>query len=228
MQCIALVDFLYNPKHEEPCPKHRRKITMALTRKFLTALGIDEAKIDEIITAHTEVTDSLKAERDKFKADASKFAEAKAELDSIKAKAAEDGGKNPFEVKYKALKEEFDNFKKDTDAKATKAKQESAFRKLLKEAGVSDKRIDSVLKVSDISGIEFDDDGKVKDAEKLTESIKKEWSDFIPTFSQEGAPKHNPPSTTSGKVMTKDEIMNIKDTASRQKAIAENHELFGI
>lgn len=201
---------------------------MALTRKFLTALGIDEAKVDEIITAHTEVTDALKAERDKFKADAGKYAAAQAELDSIKAQAAKDGGKNPYQVKYEALKEEYDKYKADTETKATKAKKESAYRKLLKDAGVTEKRLDAVLRVSDFDGIEFDTDGKIKDADKLTESIKKEWADFIPQTSQTGAPSQNPPSTTTGKTMTKDEIMKITDTAARQKAIAENHELFGI
>lgn len=201
---------------------------MALTRKFLTALGIDEAKVDEIITAHTEVTDALKAERDKFKADAGKYAAVQAELDGIKAQAAKDGGKNPYQVKYEALKEEFDKYKSDTETKATKAKKESAYRKLLKDAGVTEKRLDAVLRVSDFDGIEFDGDGKIKDADKLTESIKKEWADFIPQQSQQGAPSQNPPSTTTGKTMTKDEIMKITDTAARQKAIAENHELFGI
>jgi hypothetical protein len=201
---------------------------MALTRKFLTALGIDEAKVDEIITAHTEVTDALKAERDKFKADAGKYAAAQAELDGIKAQAAKDGGKNPYQVKYEALKEEYDKYKADTETKATKAKKESAYRKLLKDAGVTEKRLDAVLRVSDFDGIEFDTDGKIKDADKLTESIKKEWADFIPQTSQTGAPSQNPPSTTTGKTMTKDEIMKITDTAARQKAIADNHELFGI
>ena len=201
---------------------------MALTRKFLTALGIDEAKVDEIITAHTEVTDALKAERDKFKTDAGKYAAAQAELDSIKAQAAKDSGKNPYQVKYEALKEEFDTYKKDTETKATKAKKETAYRKLLKDAGVTEKRLDAVLRVSDFDGIEFDSDGKIKDADKLTESIKKEWADFIPQTSQQGAPAQNPPSTTTGKTMTKDEILKITDTAARQKAIAENHELFGI
>jgi hypothetical protein len=201
---------------------------MALTRKFLTALGIDEAKVDEIITAHTEVTDALKAERDKFKVDAGKYAAAQAELDGIKAQAAKDGGKNPYQVKYEALKEEYDKYKADTETKATKAKKESAYRKLLKDAGVTEKRLDAVLRVSDFDGIEFDTDGKIKDADKLTESIKKEWADFIPQTSQTGAPSQNPPSTTTGKTMTKDEIMKITDTAARQKAIADNHELFGI
>lgn len=201
---------------------------MALTRKFLTALGIDEAKVDEIITAHTEVTDALKAERDKFKADAGKYAAAQAELDGIKAQAAKDGGKNPYQVKYEALKEEYDKYKADTETKATKAKKESAYRKLLKDAGVTEKRLDAVLRVSDFDVIEFDTDGKIKDADKLTENIKKEWADFIPQTSQTGAPSQNPPATTTGKSMTKDEIMKITDTAERQKAIAANHELFGI
>ena len=43
---------------------------MALTRKFLTALGVDADKIDEIITAHTDTVEALKEERDKYKADA--------------------------------------------------------------------------------------------------------------------------------------------------------------
>ena len=189
---------------------------MALTRKFLSALGIDEAKIDEIITAHTEVTDALKAERDKLKADAAKYAEAKAELDRIHEEAAKDGGKNPFEVKYNALKEEFEKHKKEIAAKETKSKKESAFRAILKKAGVSDKRIDAVLKVSDVESIEFDEDGKVKGEDKLLESVKKEWADFIPTTSQAGVEQKNPPTGGTGKTMTKEEIMAITDTAARQ------------
>lgn len=200
---------------------------MALTRKFLAALGIDEAKVDEIIAAHTEVTEALKAERDAFKTDAGKYAEARAELDRITAEAAKNDGKNPYQVKYEALKEEFDAFKADVAGKETKAKKEAAYRAVLKAAGVSDKRIEAVLKVSDVDGIEFDKDGKVKDEDKLLETVKKEWADFIPQATQTGVPATNPPAS-SGKSMTKDDIMKITDTAARQKAMAENHDLFGI
>ena len=40
---------------------------MALTRKMLKAMGIEEEKIDQIIEAHTETVDALKADRDKLK-----------------------------------------------------------------------------------------------------------------------------------------------------------------
>ena len=42
---------------------------MALTRKFLSALGIEEAKIDEIISAHADTVNALKEQRDSYKAD---------------------------------------------------------------------------------------------------------------------------------------------------------------
>ena len=190
---------------------------MALTRKFLSALGIEADKIDEIITAHTEVTDALKQDRDEYKADAEKVPALEAEIDTFK-KAQEKGEKDPYKVKYEAIKEEFEAFKNDVSAKETKNKKESAYKQLLKDAGVSEKRIDAVLKVSDVDGIEFDDDGKVKDADKLTEGIKTEWADFIQTTKTEGANVANPPSSTSNKAKTKDEIMKIKDTSERQQA----------
>ena len=48
---------------------------MALTRKFLSALGIEADKIDEIINAHSETVDALKEERDNFKSNAEKYAD---------------------------------------------------------------------------------------------------------------------------------------------------------
>ena len=43
---------------------------MALTRKLLSALGIEADKIEQIIDAHTETVEALKKERDEFKAKA--------------------------------------------------------------------------------------------------------------------------------------------------------------
>ena len=200
---------------------------MALTRKFLSALGIEADKVDEIINAHTEVTDALKAERDGYKADADKLASVQTELDNMRA-AAEKSGKDPWKVKYDALKEDFDQFKADQKAKETTAKKSDAFRALLKEVGIREKRIDAVLRVSDLDSIELDEDGKIVDAGKLKKSLAEEWEDFIDSTEQQGAKTVNPPSGKgSGKTMTKDEIMAIRDPIQRQNAIAENIELFG-
>lgn len=164
---------------------------MAFSRKFLAALGIEEDKIGEIITAHAEVTDALKADRDKYKADADKLPGVQAELDSLKSQ--QEDGKNSWEVKYKALRDQFDQYKADQTAKETKASKETAYRKLLKDAGVIDKLIASVLRVTDFDGVELDKDGSVKDADKHTENIKSEWADFIQTTGTVGANTSTPP-----------------------------------
>lgn len=199
---------------------------MSLTRKFLSAFGIEEDKVDEIIKAHTETVDALKEQRDAYKADAEKLPAVQKELDDLKA-AAEKGDKDPYKVKYEALKEDFDKFKNEQKEKETHAKKESAYKALLEEAGISEKRIASVLKVSDVDAIEFAEDGKVKDADTLKASIKKEWEDFIVTKDTQGAPTATPPAGSGKTYKSKDEIMAIKDVKERQDAIAENHELFG-
>ena len=166
---------------------------MALTRKFLTALGIDAEKQDEIINAHTETVDALKEQRDTFKADAEKYTAAQAELDKLKAEAAKDGGKNPFEVKYNAIKEEFDQYKADVEAEKTTARTKAAYKELLRSAGVSEKVIDAVLKASDLSNVKLDADGKIVDEKELTKAVQTEWADFIVTEGQAGANVPNPP-----------------------------------
>lgn len=203
---------------------------MALTRKFLKALGIEDDKIEQIIEAHSETVSALKDEIEDYKENAEKLPGVQKELDKLKKEAEEaekKGEKDPFKVKYEAIKEEYENYKKEIAAKETKANKEKLYTELLKEAGVSEKRIAAVLKVSDLEKIEIDTDGKLKDAKDLTKAIKEEWADFITTTKDKGADVANPGGTSGGKAMTKDEIMNIKDASERQKAIAENHELFG-
>jgi hypothetical protein len=125
------------------------------------------------------------------------------------------------------LKEEYKEYKKGIEEKATKDSKSKAYKELLKEAGISDKRIESVLKVSDIDSIEFDDDGNIKNKDELLNGIKEEWSDFIQTADVQGAKTDNPPANTGGsKTLTKDDIMKVKDTSERQKLIKENIDLF--
>lgn len=191
----------------------------------MSALGIEADKVDEIIAAHTEVTDALKEERDKYKADAESLPAVKQELEELKAQTA---GDNPLKEQLEALQAEYDEFKTKVETEKTTAKKESAFKALLHEIGISDKRIDSVIKVSDINGIELDDNGAIKDGDTLKESLKTEWADFIPTTKTEGAPSANPPTNTGKGTMTKEQIRAIPDATARQKAMLENPTLFGL
>lgn len=196
----------------------------SLTRKFLASIGIEEDKIDLIVEKHNEVLTEIKDERDKLKEDVSKMPDMESELKTLKEQVA---GIDPYKDKYEALQKEYDDFKADVESKQTIAKKEDAFRHILKDIGISDKRIDSVMKVSDLNSIELTENG-IKDEETLKESLKKEWSDFITTTKVEGVASANPPSTTGKTTMTKEQIRAIPDTAARQKAMLENPTLFGL
>lgn len=175
---------------------------MAITRKFLAAMGIESEKADEIIKAHTDTVNNLKdeletakKETEQSKADAEKLSKLQKKLDEMKEAQ---GKEDPFEPKYNELKAEFDKYKADISAKETAAKKRDAYKALLKEAGISDKRLEAVLKVSDVDGIELDENGAIKDAEERVKSVKEEWADFIQTQGIQGANTPNPPANTGG------------------------------
>ena len=194
---------------------------MALTRKLLSALGIEADKIDQIIDAHTETVDGLKKERDEYKAKAERFDEVKAKYDELKA-AAKDSGD------YEKLKKEFDDYKAEVQNKETVAAKKDALRKVAKDAGLTETGITKAVKYADLSAIELDEEGNVKDAKSLMKSLKEEWPEHIAKAVTSGANTATPASTGTGKsYKSKDEIMQIKDDGERQKAIAENHEMFG-
>lgn len=196
---------------------------MALTRKSLKAMGLTDEQVDSIIEMHSETVDGLKADISKYKTDAEKLPNVQRELDDLKA-AGDGGYKEKYEKEHKA----FEDFKTEQTAKDTRNTKEKAYRELLKSLNVSDKRIDSIIKVTDFDKIELDGD-KLKDAETHSNNIKTEWADFIVTTQTGGANTHNPPANNDGKTLTKADLYKkdehgryVMSTAERQKALAEN------
>lgn len=196
---------------------------MSLTRKMLKAMGIEEEKIDQIIEAHTETVDGFKDKVNEYKEKAEKYDGVKKELDELK-----EGG-DDWQKKYEKEHSDFEAYKTDVTAKETKRTKEHAVREFLKSAGVSEKRLDAVLKVTNLDDFELDKDGKIKDADKHTETVKTEWADFIETTSTQGASTATPPVNNGGTKMTKADIYKKDDkgryvlsTEERQKALVEN------
>ena len=118
------------------------------------------------------------------------------------------------------------DFKRQTANEAEAAKVKTAYRKLLADEGISEKRLDAILKVTDLTKVKLDKEGGIENADDLRKAINDEWGEFKTTVTEKGATVEKPPQIGKAK-MTKDEIYAIKDTDQRQKAIAENHELFG-
>ena len=169
---------------------------MALTRKFLRALGIEDDKVEEIIGAHLETVNPLKDERDNLKEQADKAAELQKQVDELtkKGSTSEDLVKK-YEDEHKA----FEAYKAEIEAGKAEAAKKSAYRKLLESSGIDPKRIDAVMRVSDVSAIEVGEDGNVVDVDKLTEQIKTDWSDFVISTGTVGQRVDTPPAKQQGK-----------------------------
>ena len=86
-----------------------------------------------------------------------------------------------------------DTLFEDVADKETAAKVKSAYKKLLSECKVGDKHIDSILRVTDFSGIKLTDDGSLDGVDALKEKINSDWSGFISTSGTKGADVETPP-----------------------------------
>lgn len=193
---------------------------MALTRKHLKSMGLTEEQVDAIIDLHLEVKNDLEEQLKTYKADAQKLPAVQKELDDLKKGDGED-----WKAKYDAEKAAHDKTKNDHAAKETAAKIKTAYRALLKEAGIADKYVETVIKATDFSGMKLDKDEKLEGAEELSKSAKEMWADFVPTTTTKGAAVANPPGNTGTK-MTREQINEIKNPAERRAAIAANPDLF--
>lgn len=170
---------------------------MAVTRKLLKALGIEDEKADQILEAHTETVNEIREERDRYKADAEQLPGVQQELAELK-EAAEQNANNPYKAQYENIKRQFDDYKADVAAQQAKASKQTAYRKLLKEQGISDKFVDPIMKVTSVDDLELDDKGRFKNEEDLKNDIKTQWEGFAVKEETHGAQQYNPPGSGGG------------------------------
>ncbi len=193
----------------EAQPTEGKELNMALTRKMLEAMGIDAEKIESIIEAHSESVNAIKAERDNWK-----------------AKAESVDTTEDWKAKYEKEHSDYEAFKTNQQKRETRTAKETALREVYKEAGIAEKYIPALLRIADYDKVELDKDGKARDHARLVETAKSENADFIPVTTVKGAETATPPAGDKVR-MTKDQIFAITDPAARQKAIAENLDVFG-
>lgn len=170
------------------------RFTRADIRKILGEAHTEDIE-NQIMTLHLGVVDAIKDELSKAKTDAEKLSKVQDELNKLK-KDKEDN--NSYKEMYEKEHGDFEKYKADQQARKTKANKTNAYRALLKKAGVSEKRIDAVLRVSDIDGLKLDKDGNAEDSDKLIDTIKTDWADFIVKEGIQGASTGNPPSNNGG------------------------------
>lgn len=173
---------------------------MGITKKFLQSMEIPDNKIELIFDEYANAIAGITADRDKYKEQADKLASVEKEFVKAQAKAEE---LETVSEQLKKVRAEYADYKAGVDADKVKAVKEKAYRQLLQETGISEKAIDKIIKVTDLSGVEVDDKNNVKDKTEIIKNIKTEWSDFIITQTERGAEVANPPTNTGGSTFEK-------------------------
>lgn len=190
---------------------------MAFTRKSLKAMGLTDEVIDSVVEMHTEVVDSLKEQRDGYKEKAEKFDGVQKELNDLKAKA-NDGYKEKYEAEHNA----FEKYKSDVAEKETRTAKESAVKAYFESKNISGANLEIAMRgcKEEIAAIELDGE-TIKDASALDALIGGTFAGLVSTRTPGGAQTKTPPANPGGAAKTKKEILEIKDTAERQKAWGE-------
>lgn len=198
---------------------------MSLTRRMLKEMGLEDENIEKIIEAHTDTVDALKNERDNYKKDVEKLKEVESELSKLK----ENGG-DTWEEKYNTLKNDFEKYKDDfekykleIEEKESTARKEKSARAYFESKNITGKNLEIAIRGSkqEIKELELDGD-KIKDTTKLDDLINGDFSGLVGTLKTAGASTPNPPTGGGSSILRdKREIMKIKDTAERQRALAQ-------
>lgn len=193
---------------------------MALTRKALKAMGLTDEQVDSIVEMHTETVDALKDRVKTAEEKVADYEKVKKDLDEMK------GGKD-YKSEYTKLESEFKAYKKDIADKENAAAKEKASRDYFKSKGISGSNLEIAMRASkaEVEGLELDGD-KIKDTKALDALVEGDLKGLRMSTYTQGAANVNPPAN-SGAKKTKEEILAIKDTGERQRAIAQNLELFG-
>ena len=203
---------------------------MALTRRFLKSMQLTDEQIESVIEEHTATVDGLKEQIRTYKEDAEKLPDTQKKLadaeKDLAGKTKELEAANDWKAKYEKEHSDFDKYKTQVDEEKTAENIRGLYRGLLKENNIDEKRYDDILRITDMSTMKVGQDGKLEGAEDLSKEIAEKWSGFVVKSENRPAPVDNPPANNGGNSMTKEDILDIKDTAERQKAIAEHLDLF--
>jgi len=198
-----------------------KQIKALLSEHGMPTDQLDSAA-EEICSRHSAVMDSIREERDGYKKDAETLASVQKELDALRSK--QDDG---LQEKLDKLQQEYDAYRTAAEGEKALTAKKAAYQEVCKDAGLSEKGVAKAMKYCDWSTVELDESGKVKDAKAIIKGLREEWAEHVTTTTTTGAPTQTPPANGGAGRKSKAEIMQIADDAERQRAIAENHDLFG-
>ena len=191
-----------------------------LTRKSLKAMGLTDEQVDSIVEMHTETVDGLK---DKLKTaeDKAKTADdLQKQLDGLNANGGED-----YKARAEKAEKELKDYKAEVAAKETRAAKEKAVKAYFEAKHITGNNLAIALRgaKAEISGIELDDKGGIKDSKSLDALVDGEFASLVVKSSARGVTTATPLGSKSGAPMTRADVY-ARDDKGRFKLDASHRQ----
>lgn len=179
---------------------------MALTRKFLNSLKLEEAVIESIIEAHGETVDALKKQRDDAIAEAGTVSAITQERDQLKQQVETLTRQGGDAARVQA---EFDAFKQQVEADKLNVRKTAALHSVMQEAGIARARYrDDLIRGWDLSAVDLDEHDQVTNKEALLDNLRTNYSEYIAVETTTGVPPLSPPPNPSN-TYTRDNLKTM-------------------
>lgn len=185
---------------------------MAFSREFLKSLSLTDDQVTAIIQEHTAVTDALKAQRDKAKEEAAEYKKTADKLPDVQKELDALKGGEDFKTKYEQEHKSFEDYKAEIARNEQLTKVKAAYRKLLADEHINEKRLDAVIKLTDFSEMKLDKDGNLENVDGLKKTIADEWGEYKVTVKE-----------TKPKVATPPKEGSTGDGVSRARLLAQQY-----
>lgn len=204
-----------------------KQIKAVLSENGMPIENLDKAA-EEICGRHSADLESIKEQRDAFKADSETLASVQKELAALKEKG--DGG---YKEKYEREHKAFEDFKNDVTAKQTMEAKRAAAKAYFEGKNITGANLDIAMRGAreEIGALEMDGD-KIKDTTALDALVSGTYAGLVVTTTKQGVNTATPPASNGGNSLTKADLYKrddhgryIMSTSERQKALAEHPEL---
>lgn len=133
---------------------------MALTRRLLRELGLEEDAAQRVIQAHAETMEGLRAERDAALAAAREASQAEGEREELRAAAER------YRQESEQIRQEFDLYRRSAERQQT-LRREAALTDALRRAGANEQALTLLAKAIPHDAVEWDGDALRDEAAAL-------------------------------------------------------------
>lgn len=167
---------------------------MALTRKLLKDMQLEDDQIEQIIAAHVASIEALKAERDA----------ALTENEDLHAQMEQFSATNQSAAEVQAA---FDAYRTQIESTRQTEKAIGMIRLAMLQAGCNEKAIDLLIQAIDPATLEIEN-GRVKNEAAVIAELRAKYAAFFAQPVRMAAPAVRPPVPTGG-ALTREDISRM-------------------